>query len=116
MKQFVDLMIDWETNLLLIEIDENQHSTHDQTSEIQKMIDIAWTSGGIIFQWFFLRFNPNKFKLCNDASGKVTTKKRQAHLLEWVFLWKATIPKVLLQVIYLYYDGKQNQTRTCGFT
>ena len=75
------------------------------------MVNISQTYGGKPVFW--IRYNPDSFKLPDGTPSTITDSQREAHLLEWVTFAHQYIPKEYVEVIYLFYDGCSNDDYAC---
>ena len=97
-KERPDFFIDCGTHVLIIEVDENQHSGRPCECEQTRMVNISQSNG---IKTFFLRYNPDKYK----NSAMESTVKRLDTLLRWTRHHMENIPEHFLSVQYLYFDG-----------
>lgn len=67
------------------------------------MINITQVFGGLPVFW--IRYNPDSFKLPDNTKSKITHAKRESHLLEWIKYALENIRQHLGEVVYLFYDG-----------
>lgn len=99
-----DFLIDCETHYIVIEVDENQHSSYADECEIARMVNIQQGFGGM--RVLFIRFNPDGYtdsdKKKVRAGITLTRKKRLVSLIKSSILHP---PPHLLSVAKLYYDG-----------
>lgn len=94
-------------HIVIVEVDEDQHNQYDIKCEKTRMFNVTQGFGGIPVFW--IRYNPDKFRLPDGTKSKITQYSREAHLLEWVrYAFKRPYKK-LLEVIYLFYDGCTEQ-------
>jgi len=99
-----DIYIDCGTHILIVEVDEDQHSGRPCECEQTRMVNISQSNG---LKTFFLRFNPDGYKRPKGIKQE-STAKRFKTLLDWVNHWKKTEPIDFLSVMYLYFDGYQH--------
>lgn len=99
-----DFLIDGDTHYIVIEVDENQHSSYTNECETARMVNIQQGFGGM--RVLFIRFNPDGY---TDSSKKkiragitLTRTKRLLSLIKSSILHP---PPYLLSVVKLYYDG-----------
>jgi hypothetical protein len=102
-KERPDFVFDCGTHIVIVEVDENQHSGYQCLCEQTRMINLTQAIGGIPVFW--IRYNPDQFK-----SGKkkidITDANRQSHLLKWVTWAIGKKPQEnLAEVMYLFYDN-----------
>lgn len=96
--------------LFLIEVDEDEHITYDQSCETRRMMD-CYTSLLMshldIKHMVWIRYNPNRFKI-DEEKQKVDTKDRQAKLLETIQTYE---PTKAMEILYLYYSSRWSETK-----
>jgi len=98
-----DFIIDYGLFFVILEVDENQHSSYDCLCEQTRMINIYQDFGGIPI--IFVRYNPDQYK---NNHGKIIKSNSNRHkiLLEFLNgLKNKTIWSLPLSVIYFFYDG-----------
>ncbi len=98
-----DIVYDFGTHIIIIEIDESQHKTYECRCEQARMINITQDYGGIPVT--FIRFNPDSYIDKNNKKQNSKIEDRLGVLSEIIDKIKNIIPKELCSVIYLYYDG-----------
>ncbi len=98
-----DIRIDCGSHILIIEVDEHQHSGRPCECEQTRMVNISQSNG---MPTVFVRYNPDKYKVPKGRSMEGTTK-RLAHLLEWVRYHITSYPTAFLSVRYLFFDFYQ---------
>ena len=91
------------THYILLEVDEDQHKSYPCECEQRRMINITQTYGGVPIFW--IRYNPDAFRLPNALKGTISENKREGHLLEWIRWSMHHSPKNLAEVLHLFYDG-----------
>jgi hypothetical protein len=104
-----DFIIDYDSLICILEVDENQHQSYDPDCEMSRMINIHEDLGGIPV--LFIRYNPDSYK---DKKGMLTrgaSSKREKFLLEYI---RGVENRIKMNevwdgchcgVVYLYYDG-----------
>ncbi len=99
-----DFVIDNGMNIVIVEVDENQHQSYEKKCEEERMFNISQDFGGIPV--CFIRYNPDKYK----EKGKVVKLKTGRHkkLLETINGAKLYPSTELLSVVYLFYDEIKN--------
>jgi hypothetical protein len=107
-KERPDFVVYLPDRVIIIEVDEDQHKNYQCECEQIRMINISQTFGGIPVFW--IRFNPDNFKTENKLI-KVSQRKKQEHLLDWLKLSFKKQVTHLVEVVYLFYDGCQE---TCS--
>jgi hypothetical protein len=102
-----DFVLDFDTYICIVEVDENQHITYPCECEQIRMIQLFQDFGGIPV--VFIRYNPDKY--INSLGDKITSMSgRLGKLSETIEALKYTEHKAL-SVIYLYYDKDSRQNR-----
>ncbi|KAJ3032935.1 hypothetical protein HDV00_006979, partial [Rhizophlyctis rosea] len=100
-KERPDFYIDCGTHILMIEVNEHQHSGRPCECEQTRMVNISQSNG---MKTMFLCWNPDKYKAKpgrkNETMGRLLDV-----LLEFVGHYSINPPKGFLEVIYLYFDG-----------
>jgi hypothetical protein len=91
--------------VIVLEVDENQHSSYARECEMARMGQISQDLGGLPV--IFVRYNPDTYtdSLGAKVRGGTQNPGREAHLLD--FLRRLLRKKVLpppVSVYYLYYD------------
>ena len=106
-KKRPDRIYDCGTHYAIVEIDENQHSTYDNTNsncELRRMHEIQNSAG---LHCIFLRFNPDNFRI-KGILQKVNMNQRLKMLVKWInhCIEEMKPDKDLMPVKYkhLYYD------------
>lgn len=102
-----DFYIDCGTHVLIIEVDEHQHSGRACECEQARMVNISQSNG---MPTIFLRWNPDKYKTHAKGIQVEATFKRLAVLKEWARHHMTHAPNEFLSVMYLYFDGYQYGT------
>ena len=101
-------LFDCYTHFVILEIDENQHSSKACTCEGNqaRMVNISQALGSPIW---FIRYNPDNYRIKNGR--KRTTgdshSKRHKTLETWLKFCQNKIPVVesdYITLVYLYYD------------
>ena len=105
-----DAVIDYNSFLVIVEIDEYQHNSYTQQCELTRMMQLHQDYGGIPV--IFVRFNPDNYKIRNEQGNKVIikpSKKRLFDLLDLLKRLKNLSEKETifspLSVCYLFYDN-----------
>jgi len=110
-----DVKIDCLTHLVIVEIDENQHSQYEQSCEISRMLNIHQAEG---LKCIFLRYNPDIFR-CKGKAVKVHNNTRLKTLLKEIKKNMIKIPEDEISVYRLYYnnnnDGEHIKKYDIGF-
>ena len=99
-----DFMLDCGTHILIIEVDEEQHSGRACECEQTRMVNISQSNG---MPTIFLRWNPDRYKTSKKGIPMAATSKRLAVLKEWALHLMKNAPVEFLSVMYLYFDGYQ---------
>ena len=99
-----DFLIDCDTHVVIIEVDENQHKSYGECDEKIRMINIFQGLGGI--KTFFIRFNPDSFRDTNQKYQRSgLSRKKISRLLSTIDSSILHIPIDNLSFCKLYYDG-----------
>jgi hypothetical protein len=117
-----DLLLDMGEQILIIEIDENQHNDYDCSCENKRLMEISQDLGHRPI--IFIRFNPdeyyvgeNKIQSCWGYDKKGICKIKSKYIDEWnvrliilkqqIEYWTNPINKTnkILEVIQLYFDN-----------
>ena len=97
-----DFVFDLGDRIIVLEVDENQHSSYLCECEQKRMIQIHQDYGGL--DVCFIRYNPDRYKDNNNKLIK-NNNGRHKNLITTLNSLKIHNPKYNLSVIYLYYDG-----------
>jgi hypothetical protein len=103
-----DFLFDCGTHLVIVEVDENQHSGRACECEQARMVNLAEVRGMPVT---FIRYNPDNY---DPAVGQTVASDPQRHtqLLKWLAWARAMSPAErgdVVSVLYLYYDGHDTQ-------
>jgi hypothetical protein len=116
-----DLFLDMGSHVIIVEVDENQHTEYDCSCENKRLMEISQDVGHRPI--IFIRFNPDdytdqsgtKVKSCfaADKSGifKVAKSKvadwnmRTNALLQQIAYWSETPTTKTVEVVQLFYDS-----------
>lgn len=104
-----DFVIETLTHNVIVECDENQHSSYSPECELARMYQIFQDFGGK--HVIFIRFNPDNYK----AGGRVVkpSNSRYTDLIGCIeYHTKSPCPVTHINVIYLFYDGYLNDIFT----
>jgi len=106
-----DAVIDFPMFDVIVEVDEDQHSTYACDCEVTRMIQIHQDLGGKPV--VFIRYNPDNYKDCTGhlVRGKNQNPKREARLLNLLKRLKNADSIPMLSVYYLYYNGDDGVDR-----
>jgi hypothetical protein len=97
-----DFVFDRGTHIIILEVDENQHHSYNCECEQARMINLFQDFGGLPV--IFVRFNPDGYT--DNKNKRIQyNKAREKRLLTTLNSLLIHIPKDLLSVIYLYYNG-----------
>jgi hypothetical protein len=99
-KERPDFYIDCGTHILIIEVDEDQHSGRACECEQTRMVNVSQSNG---LATLFIRWNPDKYKVKKGCAVD-STRRRLDVLLEWIRHHQKTVPEDFLSVLYLYFD------------
>ena len=121
-KRRPDLLLDMGEQILIIEIDENQHTGYDCSCENKRLMEISQDLGHRPI--IFIRFNPdeynvgeNKIQSCWGYDKKGLCKLKPKYINEWnerllvlkqqIEYWSNPLNKTnkTLEVIQLYFDN-----------
>ena len=102
-KKRPDRLYDTGTHVVIVEVDENQHSSYEPDCELLRMHQLYEAAG---LPCIFLRYNPNNYRV-NGFIKKTPLKKRLETLTRWVKYCIDT-PSILgdaqIKYKYLFYD------------
>jgi len=117
-----DLLLDMGPYVLIVEVDENQHTDYDCSCENKRLMEISRDIGHRPL--IFIRFNPdayidnnkNKISTCwkpNKQNGvlhvpknKVADwKNRLDALRQQILYWTENTPEKTIEIVQLFYDG-----------
>jgi len=92
----------WElvTHIVMLEVDEDQHSFYTPKCEFQRMCNL---SGSFGMPAVMIRYNPDAFKISGETK-RTNKTTRLPLLLERLQHALTTPPSVLITVEYLYYS------------
>ncbi len=97
------------THIVILEVDENQHSNYQCLCEQTRMVNVTQTFGGTPVLW--IRYNPDAFKGKHAMKKRgVSEAKRHKSLLKWLKWAFERDMQNLAEVVYLCYDGCDVQT------
>ena len=107
-KERPDRVFDFEDKIVILECDEHQHKDRQCSCEQTRMVNISQSYGGVPV--YFLRWNPDNY---TSVDGKLPDAISKRHKLVADFIRDirdnaVELPKGLLSVLYLYYDGWTN--------
>ncbi len=91
--------------VVIIEMDEHQHSHYDQSCEVARMAKIheALTLEGSTLPVVIIRYNPHAFKV-DGATKRTTSRTRQRGLVETIRSLRPGQDGTL-RIVYMYYDA-----------
>lgn len=100
-----DRVFDLDDKIIILECDEHQHRDRQCLCEQTRMINISQSYGGMPV--YFIRWNPDNYI---SADGKLPEPVAKRHSTVAKFLReicdnRLELPKALLSVFYMYYDG-----------
>ena len=97
-----DRTFDFEDKIVILECDEHQHRDRQCECEQTRMVNISQSYGGMPV--YFIRWNPDHYDSTKpDAVAK--RHKRVADMIDEIRNRVAELPKALLSVTYMYYNG-----------
>ena len=103
-KERPDLMWDRLDRIVILEVDENQHSYRPCECEQTRMMSVSQALGCAKTVW--IRFNPDSFK--SVESQRWTTNAKRYRLLKQWLAWALTQELIhTISVVYLFFDGFQ---------
>lgn len=103
-----DILYDLGTHYLIVEVDENQHTSDNYKScDLPRMINIQQS---LALPTIFIRFNPDKYRV-NDKIIEKSDSDKLKLLEKWIVHCKNYETQIPLQVIYLFYN-EFNETNT----
>ncbi len=117
-----DLLLDMGSHILIVEVDENQHTDYDCSCENKRLMEI---SRDIEHRpLIFIRFNPDRYidnnsqkisscwkpnkqngVLCVHVNRKKDWNNRLVVLHQQIQYWIENIPEKTVEIIQLFYDG-----------
>lgn len=113
-----DLLLDMGTHVIIVEIDENQHTSYTCICENKRLMELSQDlqHRPIVF----IRFNPDEYtketgeeiascwKLSKFGVMKITKEKeweeRMENLLQQVAYWLENCPQKTVEVVEMYYS------------
>ena len=107
-KERPDFLFDCGTHFLIVEVDEHQHGDRDNTCEIIRMINI---SQGLGMRTIFIRYNPDDFNDNDGCHSNIRDSIRHDWLLRTTRQFMDDPPKEYLQVVYLFFNGHDMNSR-----
>ncbi len=105
---YLDFTVTTHWGVILLEVDEHQHSGYPISCDIRRDFDIytsiALGSGQKVA---ILRYNPDAFRI-DGKNVRVAAKERQRRLVEVLRDWIAEdpVPDLPFARFFLYYDGR----------
>jgi hypothetical protein len=116
-----DLLLDLGFQVIIVEVDENQHVSYDCSCENRRLMELSQDVGHRPI--VFIRFNPDDYnktdgtrvRSCwsfNKSIGSVFVDKnnrrqwndRLATLTEWITYWSANKTNKVVEVVQLFFD------------
>jgi hypothetical protein len=104
-----DFVIDCGTHMVIVEVDEDQHSSYEQDCEEARMIAIWQSFGGT--PCVFIRYNPDNYKIKNADVIPVEFREKHIFLPELRKRMKKS-PADTLSVIRVFYDSDKDDLIT----
>lgn len=104
-KKRPDFVIDANTHMAVIEVDENGHVNYK--CEENRMKELTQALG---MPTIWIRYNPDSFKRKPGDTRRWTKHQRQSLLLEWITKCMTLSPKdetEFCRVLHLFYDDFQ---------
>lgn len=104
-KERPDRVFDFEDKIVIVECDEHQHRERQCECEQTRMVNITQSYGGIPV--YFIRWNPDNYASTDTRLPELVAKRHLTltKYLHEIQLNKIELPKSLLSVCYMYYDG-----------
>ena len=101
-KRRPDVYYDCGTHAVIVEIDENQHRSYEDTCECARVNQIVNDLGGLPLT--IIRYNPDNFKI--DGKKKIVNDSdRLYQLVENIKKYIEVEPTSFVHLIQLFYDG-----------
>jgi hypothetical protein len=108
-KERPDFLIPCENHDIILEVDENNHKYIPKKCENIRMFNIVQGSMGR--KRFFIRYNPDEFKLLKTKrKSQISQARKEKHLLEWIEIAKNRKMDTSGEYVKLFYDGCDNQS------
>jgi len=105
-KKRPDIFFNLETHCIIVEIDENQHKSYDESCECSRINEIVNGIGGRPV--IIIRYNPDKIRH-KKRKIEIDQKERVGVLLKKIREELIKIPdKFSVRVIKLYFDSNEN--------
>ena len=102
-----DFILDCATHIIVLEVDENQHSGYQCLCEQSRMVNIHQDVGGGL-PVVFIRYNPDSYKDCNNNNIRAKNIiSRHTKLIETLNSVRLHKPTDHLSV--LYYNGHDDK-------
>jgi len=104
---YLDFVIVASWGVVVLEVDEQQHSGYPVACDVRRDFDIyASVALGSGQKLAILRYNPDDFRV-DGKSARVTTKERQRRLVEVLRAWalEDPAPNLPFARFFMYYDG-----------
>lgn len=95
-----DILYDFGTHFVIVEVDEDQHKQYDANCEMKRMMSIL---RGLGLPTVFIRYNPDKYTAKNIAQ-KTSFAERMNKLIERIEFYKTSKNIKEFQIEYLFYD------------
>jgi peroxiredoxin len=105
-KERPDRVYDFGDKIVILECDEHQHQDRQCLCEQTRMINIGQSFGGIPV--YFIRWNPDDYSPEDHNKDPEEVSKRHklvGDLIRDIKSGRHLLPKGLLSVFYMYYDG-----------
>lgn len=100
-----DRVFDFEDKIVILECDEHQHKDRQCLCEQARMVNISQSYGGMPV--YFIRWNPDNYTSIDTKLPDSIPKRHKlvADYIQEIQESTLTLPKGLLSVLYMYYDG-----------
>lgn len=100
-----DRVFELDDKIVILECDEHQHRERQCVCEQSRMINISQSYGGMPV--YFIRWNPDNYIVADGKLPEPITKRHStlAKFLREICDNHIQLPRALLSVFYMYYDG-----------
>lgn len=101
-----DILIDANTHMVVVEVDEDQHRTYPEECEVTRMHQIAQDCG---MPTVFIRYNPDACVHAVASSSSIRLQSLTEHVQRALAMPPAS--NWYVDAVYLYYDSKAHGDR-----
>ena len=100
-----DRVFELDDKIIILECDEHQHRDRQVSCEQSRMINISQAYGGMPV--YFIRWNPDNYTSVGGKPPEPVSKRHStvARFLREICDNDVQLPRALLSVFYMYYDG-----------